>query len=45
MSKKQIWYVVLTVMPFYGAYNSIQQFHEAWTWFTAGGEGVQGQVA
>jgi hypothetical protein len=36
MSRKNVWYVVLGILPMYGAYNSIRSFGEPWSGLAAG---------
>ena len=36
MTKKNVWYVVLGILPAYGANNSLQQFGEPWSGLAAG---------
>lgn len=35
-NRKNVWYVVLGILPMYGAYNSIRSFGEPWSGFAAG---------
>jgi hypothetical protein len=36
MSKKNWWYVILGIIPAYGANNSLRQFGEPWSGLAAG---------